>query len=267
MKNLLLYLLLSLSLIACKTEKPQKDITNTTNIPKIDTISYELKRISKEFGDCDTDGGKCTSTEATYVIFKPVEQANFKAVNITIENTIRGTAPTVAASLDSFLAEAKAFYNEFPDVPGGYASELEQVVILNTPTILTVEEFSYAYTGGAHGNYGTGFYNFDVKTGNLITINDLLQEGFELPLRTIAEPIFRAKYLEEGMSKYSEAGFYFEEDVFTLTDNFAITKEGLKFVYNPYEVAPYAMGQQEILIPYKNLADLVKKDGLLVSLK
>jgi len=67
------------------------------------------------------------------------------------------------------------------------------------------------------------------------------------------------------MTKYSEAGFYFEQDIFTLTDNFAITKEGLKFVYNPYEVAPYAFGQQEIIIPYTSLKEVIRKDGLLTD--
>jgi len=71
--------------------------------------------------------------------------------------------------------------------------------------------------------------------------------------------------LEEGITKYSEAGFYFDNDVFTLTDNFAITKKGLKFVYNPYEVAPYALGQQEIMIPYALIKELIRKDGLLAN--
>jgi len=65
------------------------------------------------------------------------------------------------------------------------------------------------------------------------------------------------------MTKYSEAGFYFENDVFKLTANFAITKEGLKFLYNPYEIAPYALGQQEIIIPYAALGELIKPNSLL----
>ena len=69
------------------------------------------------------------------------------------------------------------------------------------------------------------------------------------------------------MTNYSEAGFYFENDVFTMTPNFAITKSGLKFLYNPYEVAPYALGQQEIIIPYRDLEALIKPNGLLAPLR
>ena len=51
-----------------------------------------------------------------------------------------------------------------------------------------------------------------------------------------------------------------------MTDNFALTKDGLKFVYNPYEIAPYAMGQQEIVIPYSELKSLLKPNALLTKI-
>ena len=141
--------------------------------------------------------------------------------------------------------------------------ELKHSVLWNSPSILTIEEFSYAFTGGAHGNYGTGYYNFNAHTGQLVKLEDILTSGYEAPLTKIAATVFKETYLEEGMTNYSEAGFYFEKDAFTMTDNFALTKDGLKFVYNPYEIAPYAMGQQEILIPYNDLRNIIHPEGAL----
>lgn len=265
MKNLCCLVLLILSVSACQEANSQKDITNPNNISKIDTISYKLERISKEFGDCVNEGLKCAKTDLQYVILAE-NQTNAVSINLTIEKVLKGNAPTIEAMLDSFIAEGKAFFEEVPEAPGGYAWELEQSVISNTPHLLTIEEDHYAYTGGAHGVYGTGFYNFDIKKGKQVNLKDILVTGYEPALKDIAEPIFRKTYLEKGMTSYSEAGFYFENDQFRLNDNFAITKEGLKFVYNPYEIAPYVMGQQEILIPYQLLEDLFKKDGLLNAL-
>lgn len=266
MKNLLTVFCCLVVFLACRETAPQKDINLSTNIPKIDTISYELKRISKEFGDCSEQGEKCTKATAQYVVINadPMPPA-FTKMNTTLENTVKGNAPTVAAALDSFIAEAKAFYLEFPDVPTGYGQDIEQTVIFDSLGILTIEEFVYAFTGGAHGNYGTGFYNFAVKSGQPLGLGNLLIPDYKQPLKAIVEPIFRKTFLEEGMKNYSDAGFYFENDEFTMTDNFAITKEGLKFLYNPYEIAPYAMGQQEVIIPYIQLKDLVKKEGLLAK--
>ncbi len=263
MKNLYLLASCLLCFMACQEESPSKDITKQNNIPKIDTISYELKSISKESGDCEGETDGCITATIQYIAIKDNQPVATRAINRTIEKGISGNAPTITASLDSFIAEANAFFEEFQDVPTGYGLEIEQSVLLNTPVILSIEEFNYAFTGGAHGNYGTSYYNFDATTGQILTLKDILVKDYASPLKTIAEPIFKKAYLEAGMTKYSEAGFYFENDVFVMTDNFAITKEGLKFLYNPYEIAPYALGQQEIIIPYEGLRDLVRGDGLL----
>jgi len=236
---------------------------STKRYYKIDTISYELKSISKESGDCEGETVKCITAVVQYIAVKGNQPIAHEAINTTIEKITKGNAPTITASLDSFIAGAKNFFEEFPDVPTGYGLEIEQSVLLNTPTVLTIEEFNYAFTGGAHGNYGTTYYNFDATTGKVIQLKDILVDNYAIPLKTIAESIFKKSYLEAGMTNYSEAGFYFENDVFKLTENFAITKEGLKFLYNPYEVAPYALGQQEVIIPYVDLKKLIKPNSLL----
>jgi len=266
MKNIIFLTILCLSFFACKEKFTSKDIKISNNIPKIDTISYNLKSISKEFGDCDDTPVNCTTAKVQYVAIKNVEaNPSYPIINTKITNILKGNAPDITSFLDSFINEAKTFYEEFPETSAGYGIELEQRVLFNSPQIITIETFNYAYTGGAHGNYGTVFYNFDVATGAIIDLKKLLVVNYESALKAIAEPLFKKAYLEEGMTKYSEAGFYFEHDVFTLTDNFAITKEGLKFVYNPYEVAPYALGQQEIIIPYTSLKEVIRKDGLLAD--
>ncbi|MEM1120239.1 MAG: DUF3298 domain-containing protein [Bacteroidota bacterium] len=264
MRNLLLLFCCCCLFVACQQTVPQKDITVLHNVSKIDTISYELKSISQKYGDCEQVGERCAKADMQYVVINaPKMTAAFEKINKTLENTVKGNAPTVQAAIDSFIAEATTFYEAFPDVPQGYGMELAQKVILDTLGIFTIEEFSYTYTGGAHGNYGTSFYNFDRNTGRILRLADLLIADHKATLKALAEPIFREKYLEAGMTQYSEAGFYFENDTFTLTDNVAITQKGLKFVYNPYEIGPYAMGQQAIVIPYASLKDLVKEHGVL----
>ena len=266
MKNIFLLTVVCLFLFSCKDKAVSKDIKIPSNIPKIDTISYDLKSISKEFGDCGESPENCATAKVQYVFLKnQATNSAYQTINSTLLQTINGNAPSLEASLDSFINEAKIFYKDFPESPAGYVMELKQSVIFNSPEIITVEAFNYSYTGGAHGNYSTLFYNFDITIGAEIDLKKVLVANYESALKAIAEPIFKKAYLEEGMTRYSEAGFYFDNDVFTLTDNFAITKEGLKFLYNPYEVAPYALGQQELVIPYTSLKDLIKQDGVLTN--
>jgi hypothetical protein len=41
------------------------------------------------------------------------------------------------------------------------------------------------------------------------------------------------------------------------TNNFCITKKGILFLYNPYEIAAYAMGEIELFIPFEELKTVV----------
>lgn len=44
-------------------------------------------------------------------------------------------------------------------------------------------------------------------------------------------------------------------------ENFLIRPEGLYFVFNPYQVAPYVAGVQEVTVPYAVVADLLQSGG------
>jgi hypothetical protein len=45
----------------------------------------------------------------------------------------------------------------------------------------------------------------------------------------------------------------FEKDSFYLPENIGFTKEGVKLLYNQYEVASYADGTIELTLPYNEV--------------
>ena len=63
----------------------------------------------------------------------------------------------------------------------------------------------------------------------------------------------------------TEAGFWFDDDKFSVNNNFSIGKDGLNFVYNNYEITAYAYGPTELFIPYKSIKKVIKPDGLLTD--
>jgi hypothetical protein len=82
-------------------------------------------------------------------------------------------------------------------------------------------------------------------------------------LNNVAEKIFcKVKELKPE-DNLEEAGFWFKGNKFSFNENFGIRNEGLVFYFNSYEIAPYAMGPTEIMIPYSEIKNLVKQDGLL----
>ena len=45
--------------------------------------------------------------------------------------------------------------------------------------------------------------------------------------------------------------------------NFNITDKGLTITFNSYQVGPYVIGQQEVLIPYEKITNIINLDGVL----
>ena len=45
--------------------------------------------------------------------------------------------------------------------------------------------------------------------------------------------------------------------------NFYITDESINYVFNPYEIAPYYMGQTEVTIPFSRIKDLLKPNSII----
>jgi hypothetical protein len=126
--------------------------------------------------------------------------------------------------------------------------------------IVTIVKTEWEYAGGAHGNGVTVYSNIDENTGKVLTLDDLLIPGSKSKLNAIAEAKFRKDY-EIGDQDLAEAGFWFENNKFALNENFMIDNGALYFLYNSYEIAPYAAGQQEVKVTFEEIKDLIKKDG------
>jgi hypothetical protein len=57
-----------------------------------------------------------------------------------------------------------------------------------------------------------------------------------------------------------KAGYFLSNHKFFIPANYAFTREGVFFYYNPYEIAAYARGAITFTIPYSELEGIVKKE-------
>jgi len=126
----------------------------------------------------------------------------------------------------------------------------------------------YVDMGGAHGLETRNYYNFDLKTGNLITEKDIFKANYQLG---IAE-LIKKRIVEDSKDSTDTEPIINIEDTDFWTDsikpngNFYITDEGINYVFNPYEIAPYYMGQTEVSIPYIRLKDFIKPNSIIYYL-
>lgn len=124
----------------------------------------------------------------------------------------------------------------------------------------------YVFMGGAHGLETRNYFNFNLKTGKVITENDLFIDNYE---NELAE-LIKKRIIEEGkeykQTKNSEPILNFEDtdfwtDSIKANGNFYITDESINYVFNPYEIAPYYMGQTEVCIPFSRLKNLLRPNS------
>ena len=117
----------------------------------------------------------------------------------------------------------------------------------------------YVYTGGAHGSNFRQFINYNLQTGEQIDEEQLFAENYQEPLTQLL-----LQYMVEQNDEIAliqdlqEAGY--NVDAIHPNDNFYLAEEGITYVFNPYDIAPYALGETEILIPWSALQNILKPE-------
>lgn len=163
----------------------------------------------------------------------------------------------------NFGKENNSQYNSINELLNTVNSveEMEEyfsTVKTNDYDILCISIGWSSYGGGAHPFNLSSYYNYDLKTGKEIGLEDILKPNYSDKLNHIAEKIFSDSYGTEGWS--------FEPGKFKLNENFAITTGGLQFEFNQYEMGAYAMGAPEVFIPYNKIKDLINQNGILTRM-
>ena len=106
--------------------------------------------------------------------------------------------------------------------------------------VLCLLEDSYWFPG-AHGMYWYKCYVFDRATGERLAITDLV-DNTEEEIMAIA-----AEYAEMIGRPYSEG----QEQTALEQDRFFLTGDGIGLSYDVYELASYAEGATDIVIPFE----------------
>lgn len=123
-------------------------------------------------------------------------------------------------------------------------------------TVVYLANIDY-YEGGAHGINQLITMNFESKTGRQLTLQDIFATGYEQPLKDILLKALKAKTGCNTLTALRNKGYLYSMDIFP-SENFILGEETITFVYNPYEIAPYAVGSTELIIPYSDVDKLLK---------
>ena len=129
--------------------------------------------------------------------------------------------------------------------------------LTNIPSLWSYAMDVYEYTGGAHGNRYLLIQNYDLQTGDEVSEQDLFIDDYYEPLKSLLLEALIAQTDEAETKKDLRRLGYSVDDVVP-NENFYVTAEGITYVYNPYEIAPYAMGCIQISLPWDAARHLMR---------
>jgi hypothetical protein len=246
--------LLSAVIFSCTTQKEKKETP----------ISFEIKTFRVESqGGCKSDTVACAYFEVTYPEFSGIDSSVAKIIRQRIDAAVSlGNPESQGLSMQQigkvFIQDYDDFKSEIPDAFGGWHYTAKVDVEVLTDSLLSLSINDEYYTGGAHGGSGVYFINLNPRTGHEFTLDNLLKPGYNDALTNLGNKIFRQTRQLADTASLSDHYFEFPEDKFQLNKNYGFKKEGVVFFYNSYEIAPYAAGPTEILIPYEELKEWMR---------
>ena len=177
--------------------------------------------------------------------------------------------PTIQATVDTFAARyERAWHKDIRDAeyhPDSVPEFLNYTFSLRTwtepagPGRLAYCAFTEIYQGGAHGTYVMNVMNFDTRTGQLLSMDDIFKPGYERPLlRLIMKHMAQDMELkDDSLSTLREAGFFYDMEP-VLPQVFQLRQDSIFFTYNVYDIAPYALGAIEVDLSKAQMRDLLK---------
>lgn len=261
MKRCLTLALSLLLLTGCKDDK--KETTVTESPDETAALSFEQKTYAKKSTIC--------KKECTYVDIKVAEAAKgdkaiADSINAALFKVARsivyfGEKPTNAKNYEELTS---MFIQSYDDLAKKYPEEaawaweakINASKEYQSDNIINFKVNNYMFTGGAHGYEGNRSVIIDAKTGKTLNRADLFKD--EKGFTAFVEKKFRTQFNIPAGKPINSTGLMFENNRFTLPQNIFYTDGGLLLLYNPVEIASFADGAKDLVIPYSEVQQFLK---------
>lgn len=220
----------------------------------------------------NADTGQCTLHMS--VLF--AKGQNAQTVNDTLlssdifwkifcDTSLQGMTPQKAIDtytqgfIDTYRSEITPLLNDgFGGPAATYDYNVSTTVQPGRDSTITYVASIYAFTGGAHGSAETVAMNFDLRTGRLLTLGDVLRHGYEVATnRLITAHLLRA-FKAKSLDELHQQGMLFQQEVYT-PDNFMLGKDSITFIFMQDEIAPHAYGEIRVPVAYKDLEGILRQ--------
>jgi hypothetical protein len=168
-------------------------------------------------------------------------------------------------ALKAIVDEWKARYNEetkeeADDLKPEWATVWElnyhNTILFVNETLLQLQTETYQYVGGAHGATWFSCRLFNLQTGEKYSRDDIFKPDAAARIHRLLV----AALLNYWEVKSPREIQLMEDEVWTETTDFAVTPEGIAFLYSDYELGSYALGCANVTIPYAKIFPYLREE-------
>jgi hypothetical protein len=147
--------------------------------------------------------------------------------------------------------------------------DVSHKVVFASDEVVSVFFYIEGYRwGAAHSFHHPVTFNFDLKAGRELKLAQLFKPGSDY-LGTISRLCAEDLVRQREAGHLNGGGYSRPEDLEPKAKNFdawVVTPGGLVFIFEEYEVAPYADGEPKVLIPFDRLKEFINPRGALARL-
>lgn len=223
-------------------------------------VSESIMETCRETNRCPEINIKHIDTSAPWINTIVNQRVDSMVVNNALnqENPVKGAIKKaqVQAAIDDF---AKKQLADMPkdsnltyelDITPSYAGHI------GVTELFSID--NYAYLGGAHGLPYREYLVFDTQTKRQVTLDDMLLPKQKPRFEALAHDAYRkwVKTMTDDVASYESSW------PFSLSSNVTLDTTGMRILYQPYDIAPYASGMPELHIPYSQLKGVIKPNYL-----
>jgi len=215
------------------------------------TQHYEAENCNiQATDDMDLDGW-CAKRSVDLIILSLNNKAVAQKINEALVKRITGNG-TQLTDVNRYVQQVKL--KNISDEDGDVAQEEVICSVVDTASnfcAISINTYYYAL-GAAHGTNSLDVLNVDLQNGAIITLDQLFDNSKKNSLTALAKKKFLQQ--NEGEDWWFTSG----EEPFQLAEVFVLEPKGLRFIYQQYEVGPYAAGLPEVFLTKEELQAWMK---------
>ena len=270
-----------LTVFACDSNKDEEKNKVRSDNTEWERIEAHQKYTAPELIEAYPEDSLGYTFEADYSLLSPKSKDGthypfldslslylISRLDTTLDATKKETPQVL---LDQYVGEKLNRYkfmiknsgSMFEDGYGSYAfietHSLTDSLVYDNDGLVSILSDWWAFTGGAHGNWGHYATNIDFNTAKILSDTALFAEGSEGEINRL---LLSTLMKDLGVSDIQvlKDSIYINPDAVVMNGNFYFQEDGITYIYQPYEIAPYANGETFVHLPYSVLAPFLKEE-------